>query len=430
MTDSAATSLRKEINLRYAVALYMSSVLGSGILVLPGLVAKRAGPASLVAWVLLSLASYPLAYTFASLSARKPESGGVYSFARESFGSRVASSVSWLFVLWYVTGAPAITIIAASYVAFAIPLSRTLVYAIAGLIVITAFIVNYQGIRISGRIQMVVVAAIATLLITAVIASIPLIRPENFTPFAPYGLIPIGVAAALIFWSYLGYENVSNIAEEFENPKRDFHRSIVLSVVVISALYFSVALATVGTQAYKAGGSVAPFAAILSNALGVYGAAGTAILAVFIIFGTVNAYTTGMSRVIYRAAKDGGFPRALDRIHSRTGVPHRSLALLSGLSLIALVMFYFLNVDLTTALLIPSGAAILVYVIGSASGIKLLDGGGVKTLFPWISLAVSLIMVPFVGVLLSVSLVVAAFGLVYNRHAASGTPKTTIIGET
>src|SRR5229473_6842611 len=392
--------------MRYAVALYMSSVLGSGVLVLPGLAAQIAGPASLIAWLILSLASYPLAYTFASLSARKPESGGVYAFARESLGQRWADAVGWLFIVWYVTGAPVITVIAASYLSHAIPLSKEMIYVVAALIILGTFLINYRGIVISGKVQIAVIVAIVGLLLTAVIASAPLVRLENFSPFFPNGVLQIGTAAVLIFWSYLGYENVSNVAEEFKNPERDFHRSIILSVIVISALYFSVAFATVGTQAYKAGGSVAPFAAILSNALGVYGAVSTGVLASIIIFGTVNAYTTGMSRVIYRAAKDGGFPRALDRIHSRTGVPHRSLALLSGLSLVALVMFYFLNVDLTTALLIPSGAAILVYVIGSASGIKLLDRGGVKTLFPWISLAVSLIMVPFVGVLLSVSLVV------------------------
>ncbi len=207
---------------------------------------------------------------------------------------------------------------------------------------------------------------------------------------------------------------MSNIAEEFKNPKRDFHRSIVLSVVVISALYLAIAAATVGTQSYLEGGSVAPFAAILSNALGVYGGAGTAILAVFIIFGTVNAYTTGMSRVIYRVAKEGGLPKALARIHSQTGAPHRSLELLSGLSLVALVLFYFLEIDLQAPLLIPSGAAIPVYVIGSMCGIKLLKTNGVRTLFPWISLAVSLAMLPFVGVLLGVSLAVGAFGLLYN----------------
>src|SRR2546425_1101776 len=90
--------------MRYAVALYMSSVLGSGVLVLPGLAAQIAGPASLLAWLLLSLASYPLAYTFASLSARKPESGGVYSFARESFGLETADAVGWLLIFWSYLG--------------------------------------------------------------------------------------------------------------------------------------------------------------------------------------------------------------------------------------------------------------------------------------------------------------------------------------
>src|SRR5713226_2193251 len=189
MTDSAATSLRKEINLRYAVALYMSSVLGSGILVLPGLVAKRAGPASLVAWVLLSLASYPLAYTFASLSARKPESGGVYSFARESFGPRIATATGWLFVVWYVTGAPAVTVIAASYLAYAFPLGREAVYMIAGLIVLGTFVINYRGIVISSKVQLATVASIVILLLATVIASAPLVRVENFQPFFPNGLL-------------------------------------------------------------------------------------------------------------------------------------------------------------------------------------------------------------------------------------------------
>jgi amino acid efflux transporter len=106
--------LRKTITLRHAVALYVSSVLGSGVLVLPGLAARLAGPASLVAWAVLCLASYPFAWTFASLSARNPESGGVYAFAKEAFGQHAAAVTGWLFGLWYVAGAPAVTLIAAS----------------------------------------------------------------------------------------------------------------------------------------------------------------------------------------------------------------------------------------------------------------------------------------------------------------------------
>src|SRR5207247_8496462 len=76
--------------------------LGSGIFVIPGLAARIAGPASIISWILLSLASYPFAYTFAKLSARNPESGGIYAFAREGLGdrksTRLNSSHEWI---WY-----------------------------------------------------------------------------------------------------------------------------------------------------------------------------------------------------------------------------------------------------------------------------------------------------------------------------------------
>ena len=410
--------------MRYAVALYMSSVLGSGVLVLPGLAAQIAGPASLVAWVALSIISYPLAYTFASLSARRPESGGVYSFARESLGPGAANAVGWLFILWYVTGAPVVTVIAASYLAYAFPLTRTEIFLIAGLLTLGAFLVNYRGIFVSSRVQLAVIVAIVGLLITAVVASTPSVTPTNFTPFFPNGYVPIGVSAALIFWSYLGYENVSNVAEELKNPERDFHRSILFSVIVIGLLYISVAVATVGTRAYAAAGSIAPFAVMLSNALGIYGAVGTAILAVIIIFGTVNAYTTGISRVIYATAKDRGLPRLLDRINIKTQVPDRSLMLLLGLSWITLLLFYVFSVDLETELLIPSGAAILVYIIGSSSGIKLLKVRGAKRLFPWISLVISIIMVFFVRLPILIGLSVALLGFVYRRRSSQPIPVT------
>jgi amino acid efflux transporter len=413
--QNSGKGLRKVITLRYAVALYVSSVLGSGVLVLPGLAAKIAGPGSLVAWILLSIASYPFAYTFASLSARRPESGGVYAFAKESLGHSVASMTGWLFVLWYITGAPAVTLIAASYLAFAFPMSRPEIFVVAGAIIFAAFVINFKGIVVSNKVQLAVVVSIVALLLATIVASFHDVAVKNFSPFFPNGLIPIGVSAALIFWSYLGYENVSNVAEEFENPKQDFRRSIMLSVIIISALYVSVALMTVGTLAYKAGGSVAPFAVILSNVLGIYGAPGTAILAVFIIFSTVNAYMTGMSRVTYSVARDGGFPKYLANVDARTGAPSRSLTLLSGLALSVICIFYFLNVDLETALLIPSGAAIIVYVIGSVAGIKLLKGRKGGEILPWVSLAISLAILPFVGVLLSISLVFAVLGLTYSK---------------
>ena len=185
---------------------------------------------SLLAWVLLSLASYPFAITFASLSSRRPESGGIYSFAKEAFGQRIATVTGWLFALWVITGAPAVTLISASYLMYAFPLDRAEALILAFSTLFLAFIINYRGIVVSNKVQLAVIISIVLLLLSAILASSFFVRAQNFTPFLPYGIIPVGTAAALIFWSYLGYENVSNVAEEFENPKRDFHRSIIISV--------------------------------------------------------------------------------------------------------------------------------------------------------------------------------------------------------
>jgi len=409
-------NLKKAIKLRHAVALYVSSVLGSGVLVLPGLAAQIAGPASLVAWIVLAAASYPFAFMFASLSARRPESGGIYGFAKESFGFPVAVVSGWLFAFWYITGAPAATLIAASYLAYAFPMSKFAIFLIAGTILCLAFVINYRGIVFSNRIQLGVIAAIIALLVVAVLFSLGSIQAANFIPFAPNGYLAIGTAAALIFWSYLGYENVSNVAEEFENPQRDFRRSILLSVILISALYLAIAIAIIGTSSYKAGGSVAPFAAILSNVLGSYGGAGTAVLAIVIIFATINAYTAGMSRVVLAIARDHGLPKWLDHVDQKTGTPTRSLMLLSWAGLLALGLYYFFQVNLQTALQIPSGAAILVYIIGSAAGTRLLHEKGLQGSFPWISLILSIVLLPFVGIAVIGSILAGLIAYAYVRY--------------
>jgi amino acid efflux transporter len=159
---------------------------------------------------------------------------------------------------------------------------------------------------------------------------------------------------------------------------------------------------------------VAPFAAIFSNVLGPYGAEGTSILALIIIFGVVNAYMAGMSRVVLAVARDGALPRMFTAVSNRTGAPARSLTLLTGLSLVVLIAYYFFNVNLQTALLIPSGAAVLVYVIGSSAGVKLLPDRGARKWLPWISLVISVAVLPFVGPLAVVSVLTALAAFAYS----------------
>ena len=415
VTESPEVSFRKVITVRHAVAIYVSSVLGSGILVIPGLAARTAGAGSLLAWALISLASYPFAFTFSRLSARNPTSGGIYAFASEAFGHGVSSMTAWLFVAWVGLGAPAITLAAGTYLAYAFPISGPEVYVVAAGIVFLAYGINLRGIRLSGRVQIAVVTLMVAIMALGVVASSPEIRSSNFVPIFPDGLLSVGVASALIVWSYLGYENVSNIAEEFKDPKRDFGRSVTVSVLLISALYMAVAFTVVGTGAYRSGGGVTPFAVMMSSVFGSYGGVVVSLLAVMIIFSAVNAYTAGMGRVVYAAASEGNLPRFLARIDPKTGVPRRALVALLAIILVSLTIYYLAGIDIQSAFLATSGVAVLTYVVGSASGVKLLKGTGREKFLPILSLCTSLVLLPFIGPLLVASVPVAGLGFVYGH---------------
>ena len=254
----AGAALRRVLTLRQVVALYVSSVLGSGILVLPGLAAQLAGPGSLVAWVVLAAGSYPFAVTFRHPLGAPAGVRRHLRLHREAFGVPAANVTGWLFLLWYVAGAPAVTLIAASYLGYAFPLGPAGSTLAAAGVVTAAYLANLRGIRFSGRVQVAVVAAIVGLLAAAVALSAGSVEARSFRPFLPHGWLPVGTAGALIFWSFLGYENVSNMAGELRDPERDLHRGALASVVLVGALYLAVALVTVGTRAQEAGAAWPP----------------------------------------------------------------------------------------------------------------------------------------------------------------------------
>ena len=413
-TASSEISFRKVITVRHAVAIYVSSVLGAGILVIPGLAARTAGPGSLLAWALLSLASYPFAFTFSRLSSRDPTSGGIYTFATEAFGHGVSSMTAWLFVAWVALGAPAMTLAAGTYLAYAFPISGPEIYAVAAGIVLLAYGINLRGIRLSGSVQVAAVTLMVVVMVLGVAASSPGVRASNFAPLFPDGAASVGVASALVVWSFFGYENVSNIAEEFKDPKRDFGRSVTISVLLISALYMAIAFTVVGTGAYRSGGGVTPFAEMMSSVFGSYGGVVVSLFAVLIIFSSVNAYTSGMGRVVYAAASDGNLPRFLARIDPKTGVPRRALVALMTIILLSLTVYFLVGIDLQSAFLATSGAAVLTYVVGSASGVRLLKGKGSQKILPMLSLGISLVLLPFIGPLLVASVPIAGLGFAYG----------------
>jgi amino acid efflux transporter len=217
-------------------ALTLAAVLGVGVVSLPALAIEAAGPASMLAWAALIAISVPLAATFAALGARHPDGGGVATYVRLAFGPRVSTMVGWAFFLAIPIGAPVAAGFGASYVADAAGGGRaTEVGVTAGIIVVVA-VMNWPGIQVSAGVQLGIAAVIATLLLVAILVSLPRVDTDNLTPFLTHGWSGVGTAAAVLVWAFAGWEIVSSLSAEYRHPARDIARATAITLGVVTVL--------------------------------------------------------------------------------------------------------------------------------------------------------------------------------------------------
>lgn len=411
-------SLKKDIRLREGIFMYVGSVLGSGILVAPAIAANIAGPASLVAWVLLSVLSYPIGYTFGALAASYPDAGGLSAFIKRGFGWTVGTVGGWLFVFSFFVGAPIVAIIASSYLIISLGLPTSLLYPIAFFFMCFTILINVTGIRIGSRVESVVLGAVVTLLFVAVGLTLPHVQQSNFTPFAPHGWVAVGVVAVIIFWSFQGYENVPHMAEEFKNPKRDFQLSIAASAAITSLLYFLTSFSTIGTAIYVNQSLYAPVALMFSRSLGVSAVVIILFLAVSTCYGTMNAYSIGVSRLVYALARDRSMPSALTKLNKRA-VPARALFLLFSGSTISLIFDALVGANLNQLFLVSGAGFVALYILGSGAAVKLLKVRGLKRTYPYISLIVSVVVFVFVGLYALFPIAIATLSLLWAKSRVS-----------
>jgi amino acid efflux transporter len=394
--------------------MYVGSVLGSGILVSPAIGAGIAGPASLVAWIVLSLLSYPIGYTFGALAASYPDAGGLSAFVKRAFGWTVGTIAGWFFVFSFFVGAPIVAIIASSYIIITLGLSSNLLYPIAFLFMFITILSNILGIRIGSRTESVILGTVVMLLSAAIALTLPHVQQSNFTPFAPKGWYAVGVVAVIIFWSFQGYENVPHMAEEFRNPGRDFQLSIAISAAMTGILYVLTSFATIGTGIYINQSLYAPVALMFSQSLGVSSVVIVLFLALTTCFGTMNAYSIGVSRLVYALARDKSMPSFLFKLNKRAAPAKALLILFSG-SAVSLLLIALGHVQLDQLFLISGAGFTALYILGSASAVKLLKLHGLKRAFPYVSLIVSLVVFIFVREYAMFPLAIAVLSILWTR---------------
>ena len=390
-------NLKRTIGLPQAIALYIGAVLGSGVLIVPGLAAEIAGPASLLAWGLMTLLILPLALSMGLLSAKFPNAGGVSHFVTLAFGPQIGSLVGWFFLMSIPIGAPVAALTGAGYMTVAMGWSDSARVILAAGMLAIGLLTNIVGMKVVGQVQIAVVLAIVAVLVLAIIGSVPHIESANFTPFMPHGWMSVGRAAAILFWCFIGWEAVSHLSEEFLDPQRAAVKGVTIAAVIVGLLYFLTALATVGTHSYHTAGSDASLVLVISKLLGPWGALVAGVTGVFICTSTIIAYTGAATRLAYALARKGDAPRWLGILSKRYGTPIGGIGFFALCFGAVLSLYSSRVISLTTLIQLPNATLILTYLGGCAAGIRLLKGSTWGVGISWLSFLSTAVIFPFVG---------------------------------
>lgn len=409
--------LQRTITLPQAIALYIGAIIGAGVLSLPGLSARIAGPSAILSWAFVCLLGLPLALTFAALAARFPDAGGVSTFAARAFGPATGAVVGWFYFFTAATGQIIVPLTGAYYAASALHLGREATFLVALALLATSVAANYKGLQLSGRLQLAVSGTVAALLFIASVVALPRVSSTYFHPFFPNGVEATGNATVVIFFAFFGWEVITHLAAEFRDPARDVVRSTSWAAAIVTLLYLGIIFVTVGTHSYGTPEvDRISVAQLVTGSIGSGAGAAVAVLALFVSMGTINAFVAGTSRLGYALGRDGSFPAWMGLLNDR-GVPTRSVLAVGFYAGAGLLVAYLFSLHAEHFLFISNSLGIATYIIGTAAGVRLLQTRA--RLLALISLTLCLMVIPFAGASFLLPVLVSLLCLIYRKVASS-----------
>src|SRR5262245_4081703 len=325
--DMATATLRRSLNLWQVALSGIGVILGAGVYALIGPAAAQAGNALWLAFLFAGLTAGLTAYAYARLARLAPKNSPEFQYTALAFGPRLGFVAGALMLLADVLAAAAVTIGFGGYLEHLVG-TPTTVNALALVVVLGAIL--WAGVEQSVAVAIVLTGLEALGLAFVIVVGFPSWAGTDFLA-APQGLGGVSSAAALIFFAYLGFDELGNFAEEMRQPGRDLPRALLASMVITTVIYALVALSAVAVvDAARLGASNAPLALVTGRVLGERADATLSILALAATANTALLLLAAASRSIYGMAAAGALPTRLARV-GRTAVPVDATLLVLGL---------------------------------------------------------------------------------------------------
>jgi basic amino acid/polyamine antiporter, APA family len=307
-----------------------------------------AGPAIAISFILVAVACSFAGLCYAELASMIPIAGSAYTYSYATLGEIFAWIIGWDLILEYAVSNVAVAVgfggyLKAQLAAFGLVLPdkwSSSVWASgqwtgayfnlpAFLVVFVLTVLLVRGVRESAEANNIMVVIKLGAIITFFIVGGMLVRPANWSPFAPSGFAGVITGGAIIFFTYIGFDSVSTAAEEAEKPQRDIPIGIITSLIVCTVFYVGVALVLLGMLKYTTFISGAAAEAPVAYALKQLGA--RPVFRSIIIIGALTGmlssllvFQYGQTRIWFAMSRDGLLPKIFSAVHHRFKTPHWS----------------------------------------------------------------------------------------------------------
>lgn len=375
-------SLHRSLGPFQLTMLGIGAIIGTGIFVLTAEAAQKAGPGMIAAFIIAGFVCAVAALCYAEMAAMVPVSGSAYTYSYAVMGEMLAWMVGWALILEYAVAAGAVSVGWSGYVVGLIenalhidipnalvrgPMDGGLVNLPAALIATLVTLLLVLGTTESATVNAFLVAIKVAALSVFIFLAVPVMKMENFTPFAPLGFGGISAAAASIFFAYVGFDAVSTAAEETRNPQRNMPIGLIGSLGICTIFYILVASGVIGTVGAQPvlgadGAALRPGSPELSAACAQLGdakvvcskealawtlrsigwpqvgnliglAAGLALPSVILMM------MYGQTRIFFVMSRDGLLPPVLSKVHPKFKTPH-VVTLITGVFVALFAAFF------------------------------------------------------------------------------------------
>jgi APA family basic amino acid/polyamine antiporter len=312
------TRLARSLGLAEVTLSGIGIILGAGIYALIGTAAAGAGNAVWLSFAISAVVALFTALSYAELSSMFPRAGAEYEYTAAAIGDFVAFVVGWLIILSGMVGAAAVALSFGGYLGSLVDIPHVLS---AALLIGVLTLIIIIGIR-----QSAALAGLFTLiegggLILVIVAGLPYLGSVDYFEM-PLGMTGVFSAAALVFFAYLGFEEMVKFSEETTTPERTVPKALMIALVICTVLYILVCLSAVSVVGWEVlASSDAPFAEVATAAWGGRAAGALSVIALFATANTVLLMLIASSRISYGMARSGTLPRPLSLVHRTRKTP-------------------------------------------------------------------------------------------------------------